>query len=152
MSDYQDDYNLGQVTYASALTDPVQDAPAYVRAITLTPASPVGIETAAFEVLFSRKMDTSGNPVLPFSTVFRGAWQTYNTLNSGLASNNVLVAVADSYGNKWFGTLGSGVSTLRAVGLWQTYNTSNSGLANNQVHAVALDATGNKWFGRRVVA
>jgi hypothetical protein len=65
--DFNDDYPLGTVLYTPVLTAPDTAAPAYVRAITLTPESPVGIQTVAFDVLFSREMDTSVNPSMVFS-------------------------------------------------------------------------------------
>jgi subtilisin family serine protease len=64
--DFNDDYNLGTVLYSPVLTEPSALAPAYVRAITLTPESPVGIQTVAFDVLFSREMDTGVNPSMVF--------------------------------------------------------------------------------------
>ncbi len=145
--DFSDDYNLGTVLYSPVLTQPSPDAPAFVRAITLTPASPVGIQTVTFDMLFSRNMDTGGNPAAAFYTTLRDTWQTYSTTNSGLANNRVGAIAVDAAGNKWFGTSGDGVSVLRADGTWQTYNTSNSGLVNNLVSAIAVDAAGNKWFG-----
>jgi N-acetylneuraminic acid mutarotase len=67
--DFNDDYTLGTVLYSPVLTQPVGDAPAYVRAITLTPESPIGIQTVAFDVLFSKPMDTSSSPKLSASSV-----------------------------------------------------------------------------------
>ncbi len=64
--DFNDDYNLGTVLYAPVLTAPDTTSPAYVRAITLTPESPVGIQTVAFDVEFSREMDTEVVPELSF--------------------------------------------------------------------------------------
>ena len=64
--DFNDDYTLGTVLYAPVLTAPDTIAPAYVRAVTLTPESPVGIQTVAFDVLFSREMDTDVNPSMVF--------------------------------------------------------------------------------------
>ena len=74
-----------------------------------------------------------------------GTWTTYNTSNSGLASDYVLSIAIDAEGNKWFGT-NNGVSKFDGEN-WTTYNTSNSGLASNLVNAIAIDAEGNKWFG-----
>ena len=53
--DFGDDYSLGQVLYDLKASGPVQNAQAYVRSVTLDPPSPVGIETADFEVVFSRR-------------------------------------------------------------------------------------------------
>jgi hypothetical protein len=70
----------------------------------------------------------------------------YHKANSGLASNNVTSIAIDGSGNKWFGTLGEGVSRFDGAN-WTTYNTSNSGLASNDVLSIAIDGSGNKWFG-----
>jgi hypothetical protein len=73
-----------------------------------------------------------------------GTWTTYNTSNSGLASN-VVLSIAIEDGTKWFGT-SSGVSKFDGTN-WTTYNTSNSRLVFNRVDAIAIDRDGNKWFG-----
>ena len=62
--DYYVDYNKGAVGFAPALSGPSQDAPAYVRAVTLEPPSPVGMQTVQFDVQFSRA-DGSGAPADP---------------------------------------------------------------------------------------
>jgi hypothetical protein len=79
--DFNDDYNLGTVLYSPVLTEPSALAPAYVRAITLTPESPVGIQTVAFDVLFSREMNPEVAPVLSFadySGFYGGTWPAPN--------------------------------------------------------------------------
>jgi len=145
--DFDDDYNKGRVSYTLVLTGPSSDAPAYVRGLTLSPASPVGIQTVAFYVDFSREMDMGGRHTsLAFYTTMRGTWETYNESNSGLANNNVWAIGIDAMGGKWFGIYCEGVSVLHADGTWQTYNPSNSGLASNTTKAVGIDATGGKWF------
>ena len=144
--DYFDDFNLGRLTYTPVLTGPVQDAPAYVRAITLTPASPIGVETVAFDVLFSKPMDTSSNPAMEFYTAKKGTWQTYNTSNSQLAHNDIRAILVDAANSKWIGADGGGVSVLHSDGSWQIYNTSNSGLAYDIVYGIAMDRVANKWF------
>jgi N-acetylneuraminic acid mutarotase len=53
---YDGDFNLGQVLYAPKATAPIQVAPAYIRNISITPPSPVGIQTVDFDVFFSRSM------------------------------------------------------------------------------------------------
>ncbi len=56
--------SLGQVDFSSALTNPAQTAPAYVRNVTTNPASPVGLENVTFDVQFSRAMNVSIYPIL----------------------------------------------------------------------------------------
>jgi ligand-binding sensor domain-containing protein len=60
-----------------------------------------------------KKNPTQSNPS-------QSNWTTYNTSNSGLASNEVFAVAIDSSGNKWFGT-GGGVSRFDGVN-WTTYN------------------------------
>jgi hypothetical protein len=143
--DFNDgDYTLGTVLYSPVRTSPSPDAPAYVRAVTLVPESPVGIQTVIFDVEFSRALDPDQTPTLRFH---REAWQTYNISNSGLASNWIRGIAADGMGNKWFGTAYNGVSVLGSDGTWQTYNSANSGLKNSQIDAIFIDKAENKWFG-----
>ncbi len=72
-------------------------------------------------------------------------WTTYNTSNSGLASNDVYSVIVDGSDNKWLGSFGSGVSKFDGTN-WTTYNTINSGLPDDFVYAIAIDGSGNKWF------
>lgn len=74
--DFNDNYTIGTVLYSPVLTQPSTTAPAYMRAVTLTPESPVGIETVTFEVLFSREMDTQSTPELTFIDSFRAPMPT----------------------------------------------------------------------------
>jgi ligand-binding sensor domain-containing protein len=90
-------------------------------------------------------------------------WTTYNTSNSGLASDTIYAIAIDSAGNKWFGTMARGVSEYDGTN-WMTYNASNSDLSGEgvwgidgtayditgaTVGAIAIDRAGNKWFGTR---
>jgi len=72
---------------------------------------------------------------------------TYNTANSGLATNRVNCIAIDAAGDAWFGTEYSGVSVLRYDGTWETYNGDNSGIGGENVECIGIDAVGNKWFG-----
>jgi subtilisin family serine protease/PKD repeat protein len=144
--DYNDDYNKGQVLYAPTTSGPIQTAPAYVRSITLTPESPVGIEEVVFDVEFSREMDLSLEPSMSFRSVQYNTWDVYNTSNSELPDDNVFASAIDARGDIWFGTLSGGAACLHDSE-WTVYNTNNSGLPNNSVLAIATDAGGNIWFG-----
>ncbi len=66
--DFYDDYNLGKIIFAPMLESASTAAPAYVQSITLTPPSPVGLETATFAVGFSRPMDAAIRPVVSFTS------------------------------------------------------------------------------------
>jgi hypothetical protein len=142
--DFSDDFNKAVVTYASVLTGPAQDAPAYVRSVTISPDSTLGIETGMFDVTFSRPMEQSLDPATTFYSTKRGTWTQYNSSNSGLPYNGVYAIAIDNVGDKWFGSYG----VARFDGTtWTVYNTSNSGLPNNIVYAIAIDNAGDKWFG-----
>jgi ligand-binding sensor domain-containing protein len=68
-------------------------------------------------------------------------WRTYNTFNSGLASNNG-VALASSNSEIFACTDGGGVSVFRN-NAWTTFTSSNSNLPSDYVLAAAADSTGN---------
>lgn len=75
--DWKDgDLTLGQVDYSPASIDPIQNAPAYLRSVTLTPPSPVGIETVSFYLLFSKPMDFNYHPELSFIQSSGLFWRT----------------------------------------------------------------------------
>jgi len=102
--DFNDDYNLGTVLYIPTLTAPDTTAPAYVRAITLTPESPVGIQTVTFDVLFSREMDVEIPPQVAFVSPL--AWATRASmptarerLSAAAAPNGKLYAIG-GYGGE----------------------------------------------------
>jgi len=144
--DDNDDYNFGVVAYQPTATGPIQTAPAYVRSVTLTPASPVGIETVTFEVAFSKPMDEEVMPQVSFQSTLQNSWTVYNTGNSGLPNNSVQTIVADVDNSMWFSTLNTGVSYFDGV-TWTTYHTGNSALPYDIVQAIAIDSDGAKWFG-----
>ncbi len=60
--DYSDVPARPQELNPPSLNSSTQDAPPEVSAVTLTPPSPVGIQTVAFDVQFSRPMNTITNP------------------------------------------------------------------------------------------
>ncbi|MBC7258724.1 MAG: S8 family serine peptidase [Chloroflexi bacterium] len=91
--DFNVDYTKGPVTYTPVLTSPVADAPAYVRAITVTPESPVGIQTVTFEVAFSRDMDTSQTPTVGFNRSGLGIVDTFATQIGGSPWNEGALVV-----------------------------------------------------------
>ncbi len=53
---------LADITMSASA--PVQDAPAYVRTVTVLPSTTIGIETATFEVDFSREVQSDVTPTL----------------------------------------------------------------------------------------
>ncbi len=67
-----------------------------------------------------------------------GSWTTYNTGNSGIASNDVRAIGIDGYGFMWFGTA-NGLSRFDGT-TWKTFTTSDK-LAHNTVNAIAHEKT-----------
>ncbi|MBN1874146.1 MAG: hypothetical protein JXA33_07935, partial [Anaerolineae bacterium] len=147
--DGNDDHNFGIVLYDPMLTAPNTTAPAYVRAITLTPESPVGIQTVTFDVLFSREMDTGLAPTLEFYTPIQESWQTYTVGNSSWLLTRVRDITIDFSNNLWLATA-KGASVRYANGSGRTYTTDNSGIATNNLMSVMIDKEGNRWFGHEM--
>lgn len=143
--DINDEYYYGQVVYEPVLTGPSPVAPAYVRSVTLDPASPVGIQTVNYTVEFSRPMDVDNDPEISFRSTLHNTWTVYNTDNSGLPNLGVYDFAIDLDGSKWFSTY-EGVAHYDGT-TWVVYNIGNSGLPNNIVMSIAVDGDGSKWFG-----
>jgi ligand-binding sensor domain-containing protein len=143
--DYNDDYTLGYVVYPPVADGPIQDAPAYVRSVTVDP-NPAGIETATFEVEFSKPMDVETIPQLSFQSPLNNTWTVFNTSNSELPADNVYSSASDADGSVWFGTEGGGVAKFDGT-TWTVYNTTNSGLPNDTVSSILVDPDGSYWFG-----
>ncbi len=94
---------LGQVNFSSALSNPNQTAPAYVRNVTTNPASPVGLQKVTFDVEFSRDTNTSINPKLKIMN--QGSWKTQANMptprsgaGAAVASNGKLYVIGGGYG------------------------------------------------------
>jgi streptogramin lyase len=145
--DFLDDYTLSRVVFEPLAGAPQEDAPAYVRSVTLDPPSPVGIQTVDFSVLFSKAMDSAYRPKLAFQPDLGDGWSTFTQATSDLVSDDVRFVTAAPNGDLWFGTLGYGVSVRYKDGTWKTYNTSNSGLVSNVSGDIAFDNQGNVWIG-----
>ncbi|MGB9664786.1 MAG: two-component regulator propeller domain-containing protein [Ignavibacteria bacterium] len=73
------------------------------------------------------------------------SWNSFNTINSGIPSNNILCITSDSYGNKWIGT-DNGLGKFDGVN-WTVYNQNNSGLPGRYVSSIVIDKFNNKWIG-----
>jgi subtilisin family serine protease len=140
--DGSDEFGLGVVDYSGYLSGSEQHAPAYLTNLTLTPASPVGIETVAFDLTFSGPMAQSANPQVVFHP-----FVNYDTTNSGLPNDYVETIAIDFNGTKWFGTgYGGGVAHFDGS-TWSQYNSSNSDLPNDDINAITIDGNEIKWFG-----
>ncbi len=89
-------------------------------------------------------------------------WTTYDTSNSGIASDYVQSIAVDSADVKWFGgcigwydewcdplnCFNAAASRFDGT-TWTTYITGESNLVGRWVNAIAIDWEGNKWFGTR---
>jgi len=102
--DGSDEFGLGVVDYSGYLSNPAQEAPAYVQNVTISPDTTLGIQTAAFDLTFSRPMDQSVDPQVSFHPTMSGTWAVYSTSNSDLPANAVLAIAVDHSRTKWFGT------------------------------------------------
>jgi subtilisin family serine protease len=129
-----DQFGLGMVDHSGYLSAPAQDAPAYVRSVTILPDTTLGIETGTFDIQFSRSMDE--RPDLTFWTTRHDTWQRFNTSNSELPSDNVRAVLIDKNGDRWFGTW-DGVVVWRTDDTWQTV------LPSASVYGLTLDANGD---------
>jgi len=74
-----------------------------------------------------------------------GVWDTFDTSNSGLASNYINTIEVDPAQNIWFGTY-AGVSILAPDGSWRSLNNTNSGITSYGVNGIAFDAPGRIWL------
>ncbi len=116
--DFYDIPDRPRVLYQPLLNGPDPAAPAYARGITLTPGSPVGIQSVAFDVLFSRPMDRGESPrlstLVPPDLVWKTPTSTLAIARAGLgvaaASNGRIYAIGGSGG-----TYRSGYEILATV-------------------------------------
>ncbi len=138
--DYYDDYTKGIVLYTPVDSGPIRSAPAYVRNVTVTP-NPVGIETAIYNVLFSREMDFTNPVMFAYQNFIPGTWSYYNPANA----DYFFWVNEDPQGGIWAGTLVKGVARLYH-NIWTIYDTTNSGLPSNAVVNTAFGADGSVWF------
>ena len=86
--DFYDEYTLAALLVEPLLESPSQNAPGYVRGVTLDPESPIGIQTVNFTVEFSRPMDVNFNPEIEFSS----DWMTKSPMPTARAGLGVTSA------------------------------------------------------------
>lgn len=95
--DYYDDYNIAKLITAPVLTSPSQEAPAYIRSVTMDPPSPVGIQTVNFMVEFSRPMDNNIYPKLTKLSGLEDTWATKTPMPFGnFLTGDLKAAVASN--------------------------------------------------------
>ena len=109
---------------------------------------------------------TSDNSALPFNTVrciewhdeaiwvgtetglaqFQNEqWETYDSWNSELYSDNIRSLKSDGDSLLWIGTMQGGLFCFDGT-TWTNYNYSNSGLTDNIVRSIEIDQNGNIWM------
>ena len=72
----------------------------------------------------------------------------YDTMWSGISSDNVYASFVDADGVEWFGTdSGLASHTGDETKLNWTKYTTDDGLSDNFIYAIAEDSNGVKWFG-----
>lgn len=78
-------------------------------------------------------------------------WHTYQTGNSGIASNYTTDVCANLYNNDiWIGTTNAGISIFNpAANLWTTLNADNAGLPDNHITALCINGNGTIWAGTK---
>jgi ligand-binding sensor domain-containing protein len=73
------------------------------------------------------------------------AWETFNTSNSGLASDKIYDLAVAPDGALWACT-DAGLSRYDGAG-WTTLNASNSAIPYDQTYRIAFDGSGNLYLG-----
>ena len=135
---------IGKVLFDPPLTSPVQDAPAFVTSIKMTP-DPVGLQQGVLTVDFSAPMMTAVLPTMAFHDARRGTTQQMSNIGTpqGAMATDVL-------GRVWFG---SGEGTGDGVGArvfdgrgWITHTVANSGIASNRVSHIFAASNGDVWI------
>ncbi len=142
--DFLDDPFIGIVNYQPVLTEPEPAAPGYLHDLIVSPNSPIGIETATFELVFSRPMNQNSEPVLSF--YLEDPWTNFNSTNSNIPGDIIWSMATDEDGEVWAGIEFNG-AVQYIDGDWVAYNQTNSGLNAPTASSVAVDLDGVKWFG-----
>lgn len=71
-------------------------------------------------------------------------WIIFNRNNSPLPSNSIFALKADLSGNKWIGTLDSGLVKFDGKN-WTIYNIKRANFPSNTIYSIAIDNLNNKW-------
>ena len=82
----------------------------------------------------------------PVTTDQIGTWNVYDTADSGLANDEVLVLLRDSAGAYWLGTQ-AGVSRTTDFKSWTSYTGTALGLPADRVVSLAASADGHVYAG-----
>ena len=134
-----DDFLLGLVDHGGSLANPDPTAPAYVESIIISPDTTVGIQTATFDVKFSRSMDQSSLP----DGIFK-RWENYGTGDTILGGYQVQDIAIHPNGDAWIGTNSGGIFRFNGT-TWTTYNPFNSTFPDWRVSVIEIAADGSVW-------
>ena len=110
---------------------------------------PSGYTTSQLRIRNQLKIDASGNKWVAFSAIglakYDGtSWIVYDSLNSGLPTNNITSLDFVANGNIWIGT-NMGAVFYDGI-IWQFYNSGNTGVPLQFVNSVTVDGA-VVWFG-----
>lgn len=90
--------------------------------------------------------DKKGNIwIAAFDGIFRYDGESFTKVTNHVSSARFLSVLADSKGNMWFGSIGSGAYFYDGKS-FQNFTTTE-GLLNNEIVSMYEDKKGNTWFG-----
>ncbi len=141
--------------YTTVASSPIQTAPAYVRGVTVSPDTTLGIQTGIFDVQFSRPMDITIAPLL----TLKDSWATkanMPTARLGLgvatASNGKIYAIGgyDNSNNHFLATV---EEYDPATNIWKPkanmptarYSLGVTTTSNGKIYAIGGNNTGDKY-------
>jgi subtilisin family serine protease len=137
-----DDFNLGVVDYSSYLSNPESAAPAYVVDVNISPDTTLGIQTATFDVVFSREMNETTAPTITFYNEKKETWEVYTPENS-IIPGQIEVVETTSDGSVWFGT---NTALIRYKdNSWDMFDTTDAGIGIWNIRAIVEDLDGTFW-------
>ena len=145
--------NKGVVAFEPVLTAPSASAPAIAESLTMTPESPVGIQTVTFRATFSGPMDPALVPTAALTMAARESWTAWTSENSVLRHNDIhFMAIDGVTGLPWasnFGNiekkLGWPVSYFFDGASWREFRYEGAQPTDN-ILGLAADADGTKWM------
>jgi len=157
---------IGRVVYEDPLSSPAQTAPAFAQAVsdTLPTLSFFDYRRGTQQEISDVTSNVSSMTQDALGRLWFGSnewennpgvyrynfqeWETFNTTNSGLASNGVNAIYGAANGDVWFGHNDNGYLSRLQGTTWITYTPESTNYALPwSVQAIGEDAQGNMWFG-----
>lgn len=136
-----DEFGLGTVDSSSPLSGPEADAPAYVTFVSISPDTTLGIQTASFDVHFSREMDPAVNPVAGFRSQIHNTWDQFSTVDMGLQDGYIEAIAVDNNENVWVGTQNGEIGKFDGSS-WTVHHPTSKGIST-----IATSQDGSVWLG-----